>query len=147
MSLEKKKNAKEQRKQTNKWNALNLYFFMYFFSFLFGMRGMIGTNSTLRIQSKQPRKGNIKEMNHHIRSSFGWTYEKKRYEGFCCSINYWLVTTAASSMKSSGFHGNISSSTSFEQSHELRRIMDVSSWCLRGANWNAAFTESLKKIK
>ena len=58
--------------------------------------------------------------------------------------NYWIVTIVVSSAKSSGNHGNISSSTSFEQSPELRRMIDVSSWNRRGTVWNAALTVVLK---
>ncbi len=60
-------------------------------------------------------------------------------------IDYWIVTTVDSSARSSGNHGTILSSTSFEQSPELRRITDVSTWYFRGAIWNAAFTVSLRE--
>jgi hypothetical protein len=95
-----------------------------------------GTNSTLCIQSKQQRIRNIEIIISvdYLKGSLFFP------------IDYWIITAVVSSAKSSGNQGNISSSTSFEQSPEIRRRADVSICCFRGTDWNAALTEPLKKI-
>ena len=59
---------------------------------------------------------------------------------------YWMVTIGVSSVRSSNSHGNITSSTSFEQSFEFTRIIDVSKWDFRRTDWKAILTESLNRI-
>lgn len=83
-------------------------------------------NSTLRIQSKQQ-----------------WIKGRRRIPIFCFPIDYWIMTIGVSSERSSGNHGTISSSTSFEQSPELGRKIVVSIWDIRGMVWNAALTDAL----
>lgn len=72
--------------------------------------------------------------------------EKEKNETFI-PVDHWMVTTVESSVKSSGNHGNISSSTSLEQSLGFRRIDEASRWYFRGTGRNAALTVVLKERK
>ena len=62
------------------------------------------------------------------------------------NLDYWMVTIGGvSSDKSSNNHGDMISSTSFEQSVELTRMIWASNWDFRRTGSNAFFTESLQR--